>query len=214
VRTTRIKICGLTRPQDVVAAADAGADAVGFNCYPNSPRFVSPDRLPLLAREVPAFITPVLVFVNPDAREVERALQAVPDALLQFHGDETPAICEAPKRPYLRAVRVTSRDALLDCATRFASAVAILADTVTPGFGGSGVPFDWSLLPSPAERTKPVILAGGLNAGNVAAAMRATRPYAVDVSSGVETAPGIKSAERMQQFIAAVRHADARHDES
>lgn len=210
---TRIKICGLTRPQDVAAAVDCGADAVGFNCYPNSPRYVSQELLLALAREVPAFVTPVLLFVNAAPREIERGLDAVPHALLQFHGDESPTACKAAGRPYLRAVRIGSADALLDCEAQFGSALAILADAVTPAYGGSGLTFDWSLLPPPAGRKKPLILAGGLHAGNVAAAITAVRPYAVDVSSGVEVEPGIKSAERIRQFIAAVRQADARHDE-
>lgn len=210
---TRIKICGLTRARDIAAAVECGADAVGFNCYPNSPRYVPPDRLAALAREVPAFVTPVLLFVNAPMAEIDRALQAVSHALLQFHGDESPVVCEAPRRPYVRAVRIGSPGALLDCEAQFGSAVAILADTVTSAYGGSGQVFDWTLLPPAADRSKPLILAGGLHAGNVAAAMASVRPFAVDVSSGVEDAPGVKSAERIRQFIAAVRQADARHDE-
>lgn len=206
---TRIKICGLTRVADVTAAVEAGADAVGFVCYPASPRFVPPDVLPDLADALPAFVTPVLLFVNADAAAVESALARVPNALLQFHGDEAAADCERFGRPYIRAVRFDRSIDLLDCERTFATARALLVDAPAAGYGGGGVAFDWSLLPTAAARGKALILAGGLDEANVAQAVQRVRPFAVDVSSGVERAPGVKSAERIRRFIAAVRAADA-----
>ena len=201
-------MCGITRVEDVVSAADAGADALGFNCYPRSPRFVAPGRLRELAAALPPFATPVLLFVNADAADVRTCLAEMPNALLQFHGDETRADCERFRRPYLRAVRMSEGVDLLDCARTFPSAVALLADAPTAGFGGSGTTFDWSLLPP--RLSMPLVLAGGLNEGNVGEAIERVRPFAVDVSSGVEEAPGVKSAERLQHFCAAVRAADGR----
>lgn len=206
---TRIKICGLTRGADVAAAVALGADAVGFVRYRGSPRYVELQQLALLLREVPAFVTPVLVFVNAAEDEVRAALDVAPNALLQFHGDETESDCARFDRPYLRAVRMGKGVDLLDCAALFASAVALLADAPAAGYGGGGKAFDWSRVPAPAARRKPLVLAGGLNADNVGAAIRAVRPYAVDVVSGVEETPGAKSAEKLRRFFAAVRAADA-----
>lgn len=203
---TRIKICGLTREADVAAAVAAGADAVGFNCYPKSPRHVAPARLRVLARSLPPFVTPVLLFVNAAADLIDDALEAVPAAMLQFHGEEHEQACSRYGRPYLRAVRMESGVDLLDSERMFHSAVALLADAPSEGYGGSGTAFDWNRLP--ARRTKPLVLAGGLEATNVADAVRRVRPYAVDVSSGVEEAPGVKSALRINQFVAAVQAAD------
>jgi len=210
MRRTRIKICGITRVEDVIGAAACGADAVGFNCYERSPRFVERGRLRELARALPPFVTPVLLFVNATAQHVSACMAEVPDALLQFHGDETAADCERFGRPYLRAVRMGERVDLLDCARSFASAVALLADAPTAGFGGSGKVFDWARLPAPGQRTMPLVLAGGLDEDNVSDAIARVRPFAVDVSSGVESEPGIKSGERMRRFCAAVRLADRR----
>jgi phosphoribosylanthranilate isomerase len=204
----RIKICGLTRPQDVAAAAEAGADAVGFNCYPGSPRFVAPEALAALGAQVPAFVTPVLLFVNAPAEVVRKAIDAVPHALLQFHGDETEAECLQYGRPYLRAVGIGTDVRLLDCEREFESALALLADAPVAGYGGSGKVFDWSRIPLPGERHKPLVLAGGLNSDNVGAAIAQVQPAAVDVSSGVEAAKGIKDPARMRGFIAAVRAAE------
>jgi phosphoribosylanthranilate isomerase len=205
---TRIKICGITRPEDVEAAAAAGADAVGFVCFAGSPRFVPADVLPRLLARVPPFVTPVLLFVNAVPAEIERRLVLAPQALLQFQGDESPALCAAAGRPYLRAIRMAARVDLLDCFRQFESALGLLADTPSTQFGGSGTTFDWSRLPPAAQRPRPLVLAGGLNHDNVGAAVQMVRPFAVDVSSGVETQPGIKSAVRIEQFIAAVRAAD------
>jgi phosphoribosylanthranilate isomerase len=206
---TRIKICGLSRTADVAAAVAAGADAVGFVCYAPSARYIEPAQLAVVAREVPAFVTPVLLFVNATDDEVRRALDVVPAALLQFQGDETATRCASFARPYVRAVRMSPEVDLLDCERVFSDAVALLVDAPGEGFGGSGMVFDWFGLPPPAMRRKPLILAGGLHAGNVAAAIRRVRPFAVDVSSGVEEARAIKSAARIHQFVTAVRTADA-----
>ncbi len=206
---TRIKICGLTRAADVAAAVALGADALGFVQYRRSPRYVDRRQLALLLREVPAFVTPVLLFVNAPEDQIRAALEVAPNALLQFHGDETEPECARFERPYLRAVRMGKGVDLLDCAAVFAGAVALLADAPAEGYGGGGQAFDWSRLPPPEARHKPIVLAGGLNADNVGAAIRAVRPYAVDVASGVEEKPGVKSAEKLKRFFAAVRAADA-----
>ncbi len=206
---TRIKICGLTRIEDVNAAVDAGADAVGFVCYEGSRRFVSPDSLERLAAALPAFVTPVLLFGKATAAAVAAALQRAPNALLQFHGDESPSDCERFRRPFIRALGVTRETDLLDCERSFGSARALLVDAPSAGFGGGGAPFDWELLPPAATRSKALILAGGLNETNVTKAIHLVHPFAVDVSSGVEDAPGIKSAERIRRFVTAVRAADA-----
>lgn len=203
---TRIKICGLTREVDVEAAVAAGADAVGFICYAKSPRYIAPPRLRSLARNLPPFVTPVLLFVNAAADLVEDALEAVPDAMLQFHGDEHEPACSRYGRPYMRAIRMEAGVDLLDCEREFHSATALMADAPSDAFGGSGKTFDWARVP--LRRAKPLVLAGGLRAENVVDAIGRLRPYAVDVSSGVEDAPGVKGAVRINEFIAAVRAAD------
>jgi phosphoribosylanthranilate isomerase len=205
---TRIKICGLTREVDVDAAVQAGADAIGFVLYDKSPRFVHAARAAELARRLPPFVTPVLLLVNAAVAQVQAALAAVPQALLQFHGDESPAQCEAPARPYLRAARMAPGFDLLDFAVRFQSAQALLLDTHVEAYGGSGKVFDWSLIPPSVPL--PVVLSGGLNAANVIDGVLRVRPWAVDVSSGVESAKGIKDAQAMRRFCDAVREADAR----
>jgi phosphoribosylanthranilate isomerase len=205
---TRVKICGLTRAADVEAAVAAGADALGFVCYVRSPRYVQPQQLAELARAVPAFVVPTLLFVNARADEVRLALEHMPHALLQFHGDETASECAQFARPFIRAVHLAKEVDLLDCERQFSAASALLADAPSDGYGGSGQAFDWSMLPAPERRTKPLILAGGLDADNVGAAIARVRPYAVDVSSGVEQAKGIKSHEKLRRFIAAVRIID------
>lgn len=205
---TRIKICGLTREADVAAAVDAGADAVGFVLYPESPRHVALERAATLVRLLPPFVTPVLLFVNAAPGEVQAACAALPSALLQFHGDETPAECESAGRPYLRAVRMAPGVDLLDCAKSFPTAAALLLDAHVEGYGGGGKSFDWSLIP-PAATTR-LVLSGGLSPANVIDGVLRVRPYAVDVSSGVESAKGIKDAALMRRFCEAVREADAR----
>lgn len=204
---TRIKICGLTREQDVDAAVEAGADALGFNFYPNSPRFVSVERAAALAERMPPFVTPVGLFVNATPSNIAAACAALPQLVLQFHGDESPADCQAPGRPYLRAARMAAGFDLLDFAARYASAQAVLLDAHVEGYGGGGKVFDWSLVPSGIAR--PLVLSGGLNAANVSDGIFMLRPSAVDVSSGVESAKGIKDAEAIRRFCHAVRQADA-----
>jgi len=216
---TRIKICGLTREQDVDAAVDAGADAVGFVLYPQSPRCVTAARAAELARRLPPFVTPVLLFVNETADNVRAACDAVPAALLQFHGDETPAQCHAASgngaRPWLRAARVPLDEAtpfdLLEFAHDFAQAQALLLDAHVEGFGGAGKAFHWSRLP-PSVNCHAV-LSGGLTPANVGDGIVQVRPrfrtLAVDVSSGVEASKGVKDPEKIHRFVAAVRAADA-----
>ena len=205
---TRIKICGLTREADVDAAVAAGADALGFVLYEASPRHVSLARAAALAQRLPPFVTPVLLFVNAALEEVQRAAAALPQALLQFHGDEMPEACAAPARPYLRAARVSPQLDLLDFARRFHGAQALLLDAHVETFGGGGKVFDWSLIPPGVPL--PVVLSGGLNPANVIDGVLRVRPWAVDVSSGVETSKGVKSAELMRRFCSAVREADDR----
>lgn len=205
---TRIKVCGLTREADVDAAVEAGADAIGFVLYPKSPRHVDVDRAATLARRLPPFVTPVGLFVNATAEEVEAALRAIPQLVLQFHGDETPQACRAAGRPYLRAARMATGFDLLDFARRFSDAQALLLDAHVEGYGGGGKVFDWSLIP--ASVPSPVVLSGGLTAANVTDGILQVRPWAVDVSSGVESAKGIKDAQAIRRFCDAVREADAR----
>jgi phosphoribosylanthranilate isomerase len=205
---TRIKICGLSSPSDVQAAAEAGADAVGFVLYERSTRHVPIERAVELARGLPPFVTPVLLFVNATADEVRRAADALPQALLQFHGDETPAQCEAVSRSYLRAVPMAPGVDLLDWVHRFSSARALLLDAPVEGYGGGGKVFDWSLLPTSVGC--PIVLSGGLNPANVIDGVLRARPWAVDVSSGVESSKGVKDAALIRRFCEAVREADAR----
>ncbi len=204
---TRIKICGLTREADLDAAVDAGADAIGFVLYPRSPRHVAPPRAAELAARLPAFVTPVLLFVNAEPGLVAEAVARVPHALLQFHGDETPAQCEAAGRPYIRAARMAPGLDLLDFGRRFASAHALLLDADSAAYGGSGEVFDWSRIPR--NVALPVVLSGGLNPANVTDGVQRVRPWAVDVSSGVEAAKGVKDAALMRRFCQAVHAADA-----
>lgn len=209
VHRTRIKVCGLTREADVDAAVEAGADAIGFVLYDKSPRHVSAERAGVLARRLPPFVTPVALLVNADADLRQRALNAVPNALLQFHGDESPAQCAAAARPFLRAARMAPGLDLADFARQFAGAQALLVDAHVEGYGGGGQVFDWSLLPQPGQLPLPLVLSGGLHAGNVGEGIRRVRPWAVDVSSGVEAGKGLKDAALMRAFCQAVRLADA-----
>lgn len=205
---TRIKICGITREADLEAALDAGADAIGFVLWPHSPRHVSIERAAELARRLPPFVMPVGLFVNSSQEELRRATAIIPQLLLQFHGDETPSVCDAAGRPYLRAARMAVGFDLLDFASRYPNAQAILLDAHVEGYGGGGKVFDWSLIPPNVPR--PVVLSGGLHAGNVTEGIFRVRPWAVDVSSGVEQAKGIKDAAAIRRFCEAVREADAR----
>ncbi|AYH44952.1 phosphoribosylanthranilate isomerase [Azoarcus sp. DN11] len=203
---TRIKICGLTRPEDVRAAVEAGADAIGLVFYPPSPRFVSFERAAELAALVPPFVTTVGLFVNPDPAYVQQALAQVPLQLLQFHGDETEAQCAVHGRPWIKAARVRAGVDLVEFAASHPSAAGLLLDAFVEGYGGGGKVFDWSLIPQRLGR--PLILSGGLDPENVGEAVRRVRPWAVDVSSGVESGKGIKDAARIAAFVAGVRNAD------
>jgi len=203
---TRIKICGLTREADVDAAVEAGADALGFVLYEKSPRHVKVARAAELIRRLPPFVMPVVLLVNAAESLVHEVLQAAPQALLQFHGDEAASQCEKFGRPYIRAARMEPGFNLLDFAHQFPAAQAMLVDAHVEGYGGGGKVFDWSLLPSGLPC--PMILSGGLHPGNVQEGVRQVRPWAVDVSSGVESAKGIKDAALMRQFCQAVRAAD------
>ena len=207
---TRIKICGLTREADVDAAVAAGADAIGFVLYDKSPRHVTVTRAAELARRLPPFVMPVGLFVNATDTEIDAATVAIPQMLLQFHGDESPQACARMGRPFLRAARMAPGFDLLDFASRFADAQAILLDADVDSYGGSGKVFDWSLVPSAVPL--PVVLSGGLHAGNVIQGIHTLRPWAVDVSSGVEHSKGIKDADALRRFCNAVREADARAD--
>lgn len=203
---TRIKICGLTRPDDVRAAVDAGADAIGFVFYPPSPRNLSFSRAAELAALLPPFVTAVGLFVNPDAQFVAQARAEVPLQLLQFHGDESDAECAHHGLPWIKAARMRPGVDLVEFCASHPGARGILLDAFVDGYGGGGKTFDWSLIPP--EPGRPLILSGGLDPANVEEAVRRVRPWAVDVSSGVEAAKGIKDAAKIAAFIAGVRHAD------
>ncbi|MFT5590080.1 MAG: phosphoribosylanthranilate isomerase [Bradyrhizobium sp.] len=214
---TRIKICGLTRDEDVAAAIAAGTDAIGLVFYPPSPRSVTATQAAMLLRHVPPFITTVGLFVNATLAEVEQVLRVTSLSLLQFHGDETPEQCAeiatAVNRPYVRAIRVgakTIAEDLLKCEQSYRATgnlySGLLFDTLADSYGGTGKVFDWSLIPE--ELAPRVVLSGGLSAHNATEAVVRLRPFAVDVSSGVEIAKGIKDATAIARFIAAVRLAD------
>src|SRR3982751_1112299 len=209
---TRIKICGVSQRADIEAAVDAGADAVGFVFHPGSARRLTLDRAAELAGALPPYVTPVGLFVNAARADIEAAVDAIPALLLQFHGDETPVNCKLFGRPYLRAVRMTPELDLLDFARRFGEAQGLLLDAHVEGFGGGGKAFDWSLVPAgfSAESKRRLVLSGGLHAANVCAGILQLRPWAVDVSSGVESSRGVKDAAAIRRFCDAVREADAR----
>lgn len=210
---TRIKICGLTRRSDVADAVRLGADAIGFVLYEKSPRSVSAAQAADLCGLLPPFVSPVLLFVNAAPETVQQALALMPNALLQFHGDESPADCERFARPYLKAARIPTQAQaaqnfdLPRFAQAYASAQGILLDTLSPQFGGTGKAFDWKALPSLAGTH--LVLGGGLNASNVAQAIALVSPkglsLAVDVSSGVEVDKGVKDAHKIAAFVEAVR---------
>ncbi len=203
---TRIKICGLTRPEDVRAAVAAGADAIGLVFYPPSPRALDFGRAAELAALLPPFVTAVGLFVNPEPAFVGEACAQVPLQLLQFHGDETDADCARHRLPWIKAARMRPGVDLVEFGAAHRGARGILLDAFVDGYGGGGKTFDWSLIPSGLDR--PVILSGGLDPSNVADAVRHVRPWAVDVSSGVEIAKGIKDAAKIAAFVAGVRNAD------
>lgn len=215
---TRIKICGITRHEDLTCAATAGADAVGFVFHPSSKRFVSAERAAQLVHTLPAFVSSVALFVNPERQFVQHVIDTMQPTLLQFHGEEPPEFCASFSTPYIKAFRVgapgiDTAQGLSDSCLQFSEARAWLFDSYTPAYGGSGHTFDHALLSGllaldPAHRA-PIILSGGLNAQSLLEPVRRIRPWAVDVSSGVESAPGIKSAPRIAEFVAALNKADA-----
>jgi phosphoribosylanthranilate isomerase len=207
VRRTRIKICGLTRGQDVNAAVAAGADAVGFVFYPPSPRFVGNTRAAELTHGVPPFVTRVGLFANASATDIAETLAAVQLDLVQFQGDESPEFCEQFGRPYVKVARMRPGLDLVEFARAYASARGLLLDAYVEGYGGAGQMFDWSLVPP--ELPLPIVVAGGLTADNVGDVIRRLRPWGVDVSSGVEAAKGVKDAAKIAAFVAAVKNADA-----
>ena len=186
-------------------AIEAGVDALGLVFYPPSPRFVDPEQAVRLAGMAPPFVSVVGLFVNAEAKQVSELLAAVPIHLLQFHGDEDEAYCRQFGRPYIKAARMRPGLDLLQYAASFPSAQAILVDAFVEGYGGGGKSFDWNLIPN--SMSKPLVLSGGLDADNVGEAIRRVRPAAVDVSSGVEAAKGIKDADKIRSFIAAARAA-------
>ncbi len=197
---TRVKICGITRPEDALVAVDLGVDALGLVFYAPSPRNVTIATAADVARQIPAFVSVVGLFVNAEPSFVEEVIANVGLSLLQFHGDETPEDCERFGLPYIKAIRVKADTNLVQYARDFTSAKALLLDTYTEGVaGGTGQMFDWNLIPSALP--KPVILAGGLQANNVAQAIRQVKPYAVDVSGGVEATKGIKDAQKIAAFM-------------
>ncbi len=202
----RVKICGITRLEDLHVACEAGADAVGFVFYEKSPRHVSVETAAALVRALPPFVQSVGLFVDAEQATIETVLKSVPLDLLQFHGDETAAACARHGRPWIKAVRVNPQTDLLKCAADFEAARGLLLDAFVPGLpGGTGERFDWTLIPQALP--KPVILSGGLTADNVAEAVRRVRPWAVDVSSGVEASKGIKDALKVARFIANAKEA-------
>jgi len=204
---TRIKICGITRAEDALSAANNGADAIGLVFYQRSPRHINVAQAKLLAGTLPPFVTVVGLFVNAEAAFVREVLANVPLDMLQFHGDETPEYCAQFDRPYLKAIRVKAGVDLLQCASDFRSAKGLLLDAHVEGIpGGTGTAFDWTLIPK--QLPLPVILSGGLDAENVATAIKQVRPYAVDVSSGVEAGKGIKDAAKVAAFINEVKQID------
>lgn len=207
----RSKICGITRVEDALAAVAAGADAIGLVFYARSPRAVSPEQAAAIVQALPPFVTSVGLFVNMPRDQLQALLRQVPLDLLQFHGDESPADCEGYGRPYIKALRVRPDEDLAATIANYSGARGILLDTFVEGVpGGTGATFDWSLVPS--DIAKPIILAGGLEASNVAAAIRQVRPYAVDVSGGVEASKGIKDANKIRVFVQAVHGAQCDGD--
>ena len=203
---TRIKICGLTRAQDVRAAVDHGADAIGFVFYASSPRAVSIAQAAALVALLPPLVVSVGLFVNATEDDINCVLERVPLQLLQFHGDEAEADCARFGRPWIKAARMRAGVDLVEFASFHPGASGVLVDAFVEGYGGGGKTFDWSLIPQGFGR--PLVLSGGLDADNVVDAVRRIRPWAVDVSSGVESDKGIKDTAKIAAFIAGVRDAD------
>jgi len=204
---TRVKICGITREQDAAAAVEHGADAIGLVFYPNSPRHVTVERAAAICHQLPPFVTSVALFVNATADEIARVVDEVGVDLLQFHGQESADYCAQHRRPWIRAIRMRPDTDLLAEQAAFAAGRGLLLDAYRPGVpGGTGETFDWARIP--AQLAPQVVLAGGLHPENVAAAIRAVRPYAVDVSGGVEAEKGIKDPDKIKAFMREVRNAE------
>ena len=207
VNRTRVKICGITQLEDAKCAIASGADALGFVFYAPSPRYVSPEKAAEIIRQLPAFVTTTALFVNETQENVDRILQETRIDLLQFHGDELPEFCIEFDRPYIKALRMKPDLDLTVEAKKYSSAQALLLDAYRPGIpGGTGEVFDWDRIP--AKHPTEIILAGGLTAENVAQAVSAVAPYAVDVSGGVEKSKGIKDADKVEKFINEVTRAN------
>lgn len=204
---TRIKICGITRTEDLLAAVRSGANALGFVFYDKSPRCVTAQQVELLFASMPPFVTSVGLFVNPSEEQVRTVIDLIPLDILQFHGEEEPEFCAQFGRPYLKAIRVKAGVNLVQYAAKYASAQGLLLDAFVDGaHGGTGVSFDWGLIPQ--NLPLPIILSGGLCAQNIAEAIIRVRPYAVDVSSGIEKSKGIKDAVKITAFINEVKQID------
>lgn len=202
----RIKICGLTRNQDVQVAVAEGADALGFVLYAPSPRAVTAEQAASLIKHAPAFVTTVALFVDESAEEIYRALDVCSFDLLQFHGNESPEFCRQFNRPYMKAIRVRSADDIHRAVQQYPDTKALLLDAYVENLpGGTGQAFDWRLIP---ELSIPWVLAGGLNANNVADAVNQVKPFAVDVSGGVEASKGIKDVQKIKDFISEVRNVE------
>lgn len=202
--TVRVKVCGITRTEDIISAVKLGVDAIGFVFWPNSTRYVTPEQVAKIAAKIPAFIDAVGVYVNPDPAWVEETADAAKLSLLQFHGDETPDMCEQYSLPYIKAICVKDGVDLVQYGNRYGSARGLLLDAYAAGRpGGTGHVFDWRLIPQ--HLSLPVILSGGLNATNIVQAIQQVRPWAVDVSSGVEIAKGIKDEQKISAFMQGVR---------
>lgn len=208
IAPVKIKMCGMTRTEDIQQAIALGVDAIGLIFYPKSKRFVSLEKAQSLLKNaaLPPFVSLVAVLVNPDASQVREILHALPVDCLQFHGDETQEFCAGFAKKYIKAIPAKNTEAVLHASTQYTNARALLLDTpsnLADVRGGTGEVFDWSLIPS--ARTKPLILAGGLDASNVGQAVSAIQPYAVDVCSGIESSPGIKDSNKMTAFINALQ---------
>ncbi len=205
---TRIKICGITRIEDALTATRLGADAIGFIFWPKSARFISPAKAREIVDELPPFVSAVGVYVDPEEGWVEESSNIARLSLLQFHGDESPEFCDQFSLPYIKALRVREGMDLLQYEDQYSSARGLLLDTYTEGMpGGTGDTFNWDLIPQ--GLTVPLILSGGLHPGNVTMAIKRVQPWAVDVSSGVESAKGIKDAEKIAAFMRGVRHSES-----
>lgn len=206
---TRLKICGLKQADDVLACVEAGADAVGFVFYEPSPRYVGVADAAELCVYLKPWVTPVALFVNPSVELVNSAIEAIPNLLLQFHGDESKEFCERFSRPYIKAIRMQEATNLRDIGLEYSSAQALLLDSWSTGYGGSGHAFDWKALANQALPNQPIILSGGLTSELVFKAISEVRPYGLDVSSGVERSRGVKCRQRIVEFCHSVQLANA-----